>query len=52
MIVIMDFEVENWRARRGGAHPRITRSRRVHPSTVWPPKAALKTGRLGDAPSP
>ena len=38
MIVIMDFEVENWRARRGGAPPRITRSRRVHPSTVNTPQ--------------
>ena len=27
-------------------------ARRVHPSTVWPPRAALKAGRLGDTPSP
>ena len=27
-------------------------SRRVHPSTVWTPKATLKAGRSGDAPSP
>ena len=26
--------------------------RRVHPSTVWPPRATLKAGHLGDRISP